>query len=148
MWIDFLDGIEESGYYVVTARSLSTTQDYTHVDRIRASLLAFYELHDRHSVCVGEHFLYHLLISNACRCLTFHKTYCCPQANRQNRREGISDLLENTFLHKKYFKLFVVVSLIVIAPQATLSIMKRKRYNLHRECLLFPSHIALYALLH
>ena len=65
------------------------------------SLLAFYELHDRHSVCVGEHFLYHFLISNACRCLTFLNTYCCPQANRQNRREGISDLLENTFLHKK-----------------------------------------------
>ena len=74
--VEFLNLVEQTGNHVVTARSLTTTEDNTHVHLGGVGFGSRLKLHNRHTVSVGEQLLDFVLISYTLGRLTFLNLYC------------------------------------------------------------------------
>ena len=97
--IEFLDGIEETRDDVMTARSLTTAEDHADVHHLRVGFLAGHELHQRHTVGVGEQLLDFFLIAYTLCGFTFLYLNSSLQAFRQFGQISCAFNLQKTFFH-------------------------------------------------
>ena len=100
--VQFLNSVEETGNHVVTAGSLTTRKDNTHVDLCSVGNVALLELDQRHTISVGEQLLDVLLIVNTlCRSALLH-LHGSLKSLRQFRLIGSTSQLQCTFFHNTY----------------------------------------------
>ena len=97
--IQTLHSIKQTGNHVVTARSLTTTKDNTHIHGLVALLFTGNELYERHSVGIGEESLDFFLVVNTLSGSTFYSFYCALQSTGQLGLIGCSCNLQCTFFH-------------------------------------------------
>ena len=62
--VQLLDGVKQTGNHIVTTRSLTTRQDYTHIHLRCVGNITLFEFNEGHSVGVGEKLLDFLLVIN------------------------------------------------------------------------------------
>ena len=91
--------------YIVTARSLTTGKDDTHVDGFHLGSFAFLKCDNGHSVGVGEHSLDFILVSYTLSCGTFFGNHCTLQCFGQLGLIGSTGNLQCALFHKLSLKI-------------------------------------------
>ena len=72
-WVQLLQCIKKTTNDIVTARSLTATEDNTHVHFGVVSLVTRYELYERHTISVREELLdFFLIVYTLSRSTFFH----------------------------------------------------------------------------
>ena len=97
--IELLYLIEKARNDIVSARSLATAQDDTHVHLCGVGLCCWLELHDGHAVGVGEQLLNLFLVADTLRGLAFLDFYCTLKSLWQLGLIGGSCDLQRTLFH-------------------------------------------------
>ena len=101
--VQLLNLVEQTGDDVVTARSLTTAEDDTHVHLLRVGLGSGDELNEGHTVGVGEQLLDLFLVGYTLGGSTLLHFDSTLQSLRQLGLIGGSCNLQCTFFHNLYF---------------------------------------------
>ena len=100
VFVQLLDTVENTGNHIVTARSLSTGKDNTHVHCGEVNhLIGSFKLNQRHSVRIGEQFLDFFLVSNRLSSCAFCSLNSSFQRFRKFGLIGSPCNLQCTFSH-------------------------------------------------
>ena len=65
-FVEFFNSVEDSAHHVMSAGSLPSGKNYADIEGFfhTCGVLIFDELHNRHTICMGEQFFDFLLISH------------------------------------------------------------------------------------
>ena len=114
--IQLLNRIEKTCNHIVSAGSLSTTEDDTDIHLCGISNVALLELDERHSVSVGEESLDFFLVIHALCWSTFFYLYCTLKSLRQFWLISSPCQLQCTFFHnpvKMFIEIYCCISLLL-----------------------------------